>query len=62
MIKFINIHQVSPSLPVMHVRYPGYFIVKAFLSIKLIFLLWIDSLAYFHKKRSKENNEAESES
>ena len=33
MIKFINIHQVSP-LPVIHVRYSGYFIVKAFLSIK----------------------------
>ena len=48
MIKFINIHQVSP-LQVIHVRYSGYFIVKAFLSIKLIFLLWIDSLVYFHK-------------
>ena len=51
-IKFINIHQVSP-LPVIHVRYSGYFIVKAFLSIKLIFLLWIDSLVYFHKKGQK---------
>ena len=52
-IKFINIHQVSP-LPVIHVRYSGYFIVKAFLSIKLIFYCGLIHWCIFIKKVKRE--------